>query len=124
MFLGHRHDILEVLQAYDVFVLPSVAEGLPGALLEAMAAGLPVVASRVGGVPEILNTPELGTMVSPSSVDELASAMTALYKMPEEKRDEIGKALKERVLEEFSQEKMISAITAEYLTVMNMTLKS
>jgi glycosyltransferase involved in cell wall biosynthesis len=124
VFLGHRHDIAEVLQAYDVFVLPSVAEGLPGALLEAMAAGLPVIASRVGGVPEILNTPELGTMVSPRSVDDLASAMTALYKTTEEKRDEIGEALRERVLEEFSKEKMISAITAEYLTIMNMTPKS
>ena len=124
LFLGHRHDIPEVLRAYDVFVLPSVAEGLPGALLEAMATGLPVIASRVGGVPEILNTPELGTMVAPRSVDDLASAMKVLYKMAEEKRDEVGKALRERVLEEFSKEKMISAITAEYLTVMKMTLKS
>ena len=124
MFLGHRHDIPEVLKAYDVFVLPSVAEGLPGALLEAMATGLPVIASRVGGVPEILNIPELATMVSPRSVEDLASAMKALYETSEEKRDEIGRALRERVLEKFSKEKMISAITAEYLTVMNMTQKS
>jgi glycosyltransferase involved in cell wall biosynthesis len=124
MFLGHRHDIPEVLKAYDVFVLPSVAEGLPGALLEAMATGLPVIASRVGGVPEILNTCALGTMVSPRSVDDLASAMKALYETSTEKRDEIGKALKARALGKFSQEKMISAMTAEYQTVMNMTLKS
>jgi len=123
IFLGHRHDISEVLKAYDVFVLSSVAEGLPGALLEAMATGLPVIASRVGGVPEILNNSELGTMVSPRSVDELASAMKGLYRKPEEKRYEIGKALRERVLEGFSQEKMVSAITAEYLTVMNMNLE-
>jgi glycosyltransferase involved in cell wall biosynthesis len=124
MFLGHRHDIPEVLKAYDVFVLPSVAEGLPGALLEAMATGLPVIASRVGGVPEILNIPELDTMVPPRSVDDLASAMKALYKTSVEERDKIGKALRERVLQEFSKEKMISAMTAEYLTVMNMTLES
>ena len=121
IFLSHRHDIPEVLKAYDSFVLPSVAEGLPGALLEAMATGLPVIASRVGGVPEILNNPDLGTMVSPRSVDELASAMKGLYKTPEEHRYEIGKALRERVLEGFSKEKMVSAIAAEYLTVMNMT---
>jgi glycosyltransferase involved in cell wall biosynthesis len=121
IFLSHRHDIPEVLKAYDIFVLPSVAEGLPGALLEAMATGLPVIASRVGGVPEILNNPDLGTMVSPRSVDELASAMKGLYKTPEEHRYEIGKALRERVLEGFSKEKMVSAIAAEYLTVMNMT---
>jgi glycosyltransferase involved in cell wall biosynthesis len=121
IFLSHRHDIPEVLKAYDIFVLPSVAEGLPGALLEAMATGLPVIASRVGGVPEILNNPDLGTMVSPRSVDELASAMKGLYKTPEEHRYKIGKALRERVLEGFSKEKMVSAIAAEYLTVMNMT---
>jgi glycosyltransferase involved in cell wall biosynthesis len=119
MFLGYRTDILEVLKAFDVFVFPSIAEGLPLALLEAMASGLPVIASRVGGVPEILNSPELRTMVSPGSVDELVSAMKDLYGMPEEERHEIGRALRERVLEEFSQEKMISAMTAEYLSVMN-----
>jgi glycosyltransferase involved in cell wall biosynthesis len=124
MFLGPRHDIPELLKAYDVFVLPSVAEGLPGALLEAMATGLPVIASRVGGVPEILNVPGLGTMVPPRSVDDLASAMKSLYETPGEKRDEIGKALRERVLEEFSKDKMIAAFTAEYLTVINMTLES
>jgi glycosyltransferase involved in cell wall biosynthesis len=120
VFLEYRTDIPEVLKACDVFVLPSIAEGLGLALLEAMATELPVIASRVGGVPEILSSPELGTMVSPDSVDELASAMIDLHTTPEEKRHEIGKALRERVLEEFSREKMISAMTAEYLAVMNM----
>jgi glycosyltransferase involved in cell wall biosynthesis len=121
LFLGYRNDIPNVLKSYDAFVLPSIAEGLPGALLEAMTTGIPVIASRVGGVPEILNNPDLGTMVSPHSVDELASAMNVLYKMPEEQRYKIGKSLKERVLEGFSKEKMVSTIAAEYLSVMNMT---
>ena len=121
LFLGYRTDIPEVMKTFDVFVLPSIAEGLPGALLEAMATGLPVIASRVGGVPEILNNSDLGTMVSPRSVDELASAMKVLYKTPEGQRYKIGKALRERVLDGFSKEKMVSAIAAEYLTVMNMT---
>ena len=86
-----------------------------------MAAELPVIASRVGGVLEILNTPELGTMVSAHSVDDLASAMEGLCRTSEEKRYEIGKALRERVLDGFSKEKMVSAIAAEYLAVMNMT---
>jgi len=122
VFLGYRTDVPEVMKTFDVFVLPSIAEGLPGALLEAMATGLPVIASSVGGVPEVLNNSDLGTMVSPRSVDELASAMKGLYKTPEEHRYKIGKALRERVLEGFSKEKMVSAIAAEYLTVMNMTL--
>ena len=118
-FLGYRNDIPDVMKAYDVFVLPSVAEGLPGALLEAMAAGVPVIASRVGGVPEILNIPNAGTMVSPSSVDELANAMERLGSMDEAERNDIGKALRERVLKKFTKEKMISAISKEYVAIMN-----
>ncbi len=119
LFLGYRADIPEILKAYDVFVFPSIAEGLPGALLEAMATGIPVIASRVGGVPEIINNPSLGIMVSPSSTDELASAMERLCRMDEMRRNMIGEGLRERVLEEFTKEKMISAISREYVTVMN-----
>ncbi len=122
VFLGYRTDIPEVLKAYDVFVLPSIAEGLPGALLEAMATGIPVIASRVGGVPEILEDPSLGIMVSPSSTDELASAMERLRSMDEMRRNMMGVALRERVLEKFTKEKMISAMSREYVTVMNETI--
>ena len=118
IFLGFRADIPEILKAYDVFVLPSMAEGLPGALLEAMATGIPVIASQVGGVPEILNSPGLGVMVSPSSVDELAAAMEQVCRMDERKRNEVGKALRQRVLEEFTREKMVSAMVGQYMAVM------
>jgi len=119
VFLGYRTDIPEVLKAYDVFVLPSIAEGLPGALLEAMATGIPVIASRVGGVPEILENPSLGIMVSPSSTNDLTSAMKRLCSMDEMRRKVIGQALIERVLEKFTKEKMILAMSREYVTVMN-----
>jgi glycosyltransferase involved in cell wall biosynthesis len=118
LFLGYRTDIPEILKAYDVFVFPSIAEGLPGALLEAMATGIPVISSRVGGVPEILNNPELGMMISPSSVGELTTAMERLGSINEVERNAIGKALRERVLAEFTKEKMISAMTREYFAVM------
>jgi glycosyltransferase involved in cell wall biosynthesis len=119
VFLGYRTDIPEVLKALDVFVLPSIAEGLPGALLEAMATSIPVIASRVGGVPEILNDPSLGIMLSPSSTNELASAMERLRSMDEIRRNMMGEALRKRVLEEFTKEKMISSTRREYVTVMN-----
>jgi glycosyltransferase involved in cell wall biosynthesis len=118
LFLGYRTDIPEILKAYDVFVFPSIAEGLPGALLEAMATGIPVIASRVGGVPEILNNPELGMMISPSSVGKLTTAMEQLGNINEMERNAIGNALRERVLAEFTKEKMISAMTREYFAVM------
>jgi glycosyltransferase involved in cell wall biosynthesis len=122
VFLGYRTDILAVLKACDVFVLPSIAEGLPGALLEAMATGIPVIASRVGGVPEILNNPELGMMISPSSVGELTTAMERLYNMDEVERNAIGKILRERVLAQFTKEKMISVMTREYFAVMKKSM--
>ena len=118
LFLGYRTDIPEILKAYDVFVFPSIAEGLPGALLEAMATGIPVIASRVGGVPEILNNPELGMMISPSSLDELTTAMEQLCNMDEVERNGIGDLLRESVLDEFTKERMTSAISKEYLAVM------
>jgi glycosyltransferase involved in cell wall biosynthesis len=83
-----------------------------------MATGIPVIASRVGGVPEILNNPELGMMISPSSVGELTTAMERLGNINEVERNGIGDLLRERVLEEFTKEKMTSAMTREYLAVM------
>lgn len=119
IFLGQRIDVPEVLWTYDAFVLPSLSEGLCLALLEAMASGIPVIASKVGGIPEILNSPDLGIMVSPSSVEDFALAMERLYGMDKTKRDEIGKALRDRVLDKFTKEKMVSKTTEEYIDVMN-----
>ncbi len=84
-----------------------------------MATGIPIIASRVGGVPEILNSPSLGMMVSSSSLDELTDAMERLCNMDEVERNGMGDLLRERVLEEFTKEKMTSAISKEYLAVMN-----
>lgn len=89
------------------------------AFLEAMASGIPVIASRVGGVPEILKSANLGILFTPSSEEELALAMERLYNMDKVKRDELGKALRDRVLEEFTKEKMISRMAEEYIDVMN-----
>lgn len=119
VFLGYRKDIPEVLRAYDVFVLPSLSEGFGLALMEAMTSGIPVIASNVGGVPEILHSPSLGIMVSPSSVEELASAMERLCAMDKAKRNEVGKALRNRVCSEFTKGKMIPAMTNEYISIMN-----
>lgn len=119
IFLGYRNDIPEVLRTFDVFVLPSFSEGLCLALLEAMAGGIPVIASRVGGIPEILNGPGLGMMVPPCSVEELALAMERFCGMDQVKRDEIGKALRDRVLDKFTKGKMISAMSKEYIAVMH-----
>ena len=78
VFSGFRSDTERLLQAMDVFVLPSLTEGTPMALLEAMAAGLPAVASAVGGVPDVLEQDTNGLLVRPSSAEDIARAVERL----------------------------------------------
>ena len=85
-FLGQRADVPQILAAADVFVLPSRNEGNPLALMEAMAAGLPVVATAVGGVPELVVEGKSGLLVTSGDSDGLASAMLGLFRNPEMRR--------------------------------------
>jgi len=73
--LGHRTDVLNLLRASDVFVLPSLAEGFALSIIEALAAGLPVVATRVGGAAEIIRNGENGFLVEPGDSVQLAAAV-------------------------------------------------
>lgn len=77
-FLGHRDDIPEILAAADVFVFPSLFEGLPGAVIEAMALGLPVVASDIAPVREVVEENDNAILVEPASSSELAKAVATL----------------------------------------------
>jgi glycosyltransferase involved in cell wall biosynthesis len=82
----------------DIFILPSTSEGLPVALLEAMAYGKPIVATRVGGIPDVLADGSEGVLVTPGDVGALAGAVTALVGDPDRARA-LGRAAKERVAE-------------------------
>lgn len=75
IFLGARKNIPEILSGIDIFVMPSLWEGLGLAVLEAAAAGKPIVASRVGGIPEIINDGETGILVEPKNVKSLADGL-------------------------------------------------
>lgn len=91
----------------DVFVYPSEAlEGLPMTVIEAMAAGLPVVASRVGGIPEAVVDGETGRLVEPGNVQELSAALTKLL-TDKELRLKMGQRAREIAKEKFSQRKMV-----------------
>lgn len=81
-FLGYREDALSVISALDLFVLSSVNEGLPIALLEALALGVPVVATRVGGIPEVVTDGAEGLLVGPGRVEGLADAICRLASDP------------------------------------------
>ena len=85
-FLGQREDIAQILAALDIFVLSSRVECLPVALLEAMASGLPVVSTRVGGIPEVIADGENGLLVPPDEPALLADALMLLIVHPERRR--------------------------------------
>ncbi len=82
VFTGMRDDVPELLPGFDVFVLSSRYEGLPIALLEAMAAGIPPVVTRVGGIPEVVVDGHDGILVDAGAPDELARAVALLLDDP------------------------------------------
>jgi glycosyltransferase involved in cell wall biosynthesis len=100
-FLGARPDIPQLLAASDLFVLPSLWEGLPMALLEGMAAGLPVIATDVAGSRQVVVNGESGLLVPPGDPTALASAMTGLL-ADDAERTRLGRAARQRVESEFS----------------------
>lgn len=99
--LGLRDDTADCLAASDALVLSSIYEGLPNVVLEAMAAGRPVVATRVGGTPELV-TPDVGLLVNPSDSRALASAMSELAMTPAGVRRDMGDRARIRVRETYS----------------------
>ncbi|MGQ9558655.1 MAG: glycosyltransferase family 4 protein [Desulfurispora sp.] len=106
VFTGMRRDIPELLHSFDIFVLPSLTEGLPLTVLEAMAAGLPVVASRVGGIPEAVQDGQTGFLVPPGQEVALAEKLGCLVQQPEW-RCRMGAAGRQRVLAEFTVQSMV-----------------
>jgi glycosyltransferase involved in cell wall biosynthesis len=106
VFLGNRRDIPELLSVFDVFALSSKEEGLGITLLEAMGSGIPVIATRVGGIPEIVENGVTGLLVSPESPEQLADGITWLLEHREETRA-IVKAGFQQIRTRFSVENMI-----------------
>lgn len=96
-----QDEILDHYRAATLFCLPSFAEGLPVVLMEAMAVGLPVVTTRIMGVPELVEDGVSGRLVAPGRLDELVAALQELVEAPQERRLEMGRAGRARVLEEF-----------------------
>lgn len=107
LFLGVRNDIAELLSAMDLFVLPSLTEGICIAILEAMACELPVVVTAVGGNPEIVFHEKTGLLVSTKDVEGLVSAIETML-ADKEKRKEYGKKAREMVEERFSLQRMVN----------------
>ncbi len=104
-FLGTQANVPDWLAAADVFVLPSISEGLPVALLEAMIAGRAVVATDVGGVGEVVQDGQTGRLVPPADVPALAQGLLDLLQ-DEAKRSRLAAAGQERVKRDYTLEEM------------------
>jgi glycosyltransferase involved in cell wall biosynthesis len=120
-FLGWRKDAWPVMAGADVFVLPSLWEGMPNALLEAMAAGVPVVGTYVAGTSEVVENDKTGLLVSPGDARVLAQAISGLLMNPERARD-LGQAGRERVLRGYTVDKMVLAHEELYERLMRLRM--
>jgi glycosyltransferase involved in cell wall biosynthesis len=113
-FLGQTADVAATLAGASMLVLSSITEGLSLALLEAMASGLPVVATKVGGNAEVAVDGETGLLVPPRSPNELAAAMLTIFRQPELAR-RMGMAGRKRVEDKFDSRRMVAQYESLYL---------
>lgn len=114
MFLGERSDAVELLPVLDIFVLPSVSEGMPITILEAMAAAKPVVATKVGGIPELVSDGQTGILVPSEEPKSMALAISKLLSDPYLCKI-MGLSGKKRVINEFSVSNMVENTISAYL---------
>ncbi|MBT6048549.1 MAG: glycosyltransferase [Candidatus Scalindua sp.] len=113
IFAGERNDMPEILFSIDIFVLPSLREGLPLTILEAMACGRPVIATNVGGIPEAVKDGENGILVYPKDPEALYRAMNELLG-DREKREKMGRIGKRMCDESFRAQTMVEKIEDLY----------
>ena len=112
-FVGARRDLGNILNAVDMFVMPSLWEGLPLSLVLAMGAGLPVIASRVAGIPEVVEDGVSGVLVEPGNRAELAAAMVRIL-FDDELRARLGQQARAFVRPRFGVDGFIASTTALY----------
>jgi len=116
-FLGLRRDVPRLMAAMDLFALPSLNEGMGRVLVEAMAAELPCVASRVSGIPDVVEEGVTGLLTTPQDARALAGALAELLPQPARAR-EMGRAGRRRVVPAFGVERMLEELEALYREVL------
>lgn len=114
-FLGHREDVPALLAGADIFVLPSRSEAFPNSAIEAMAAGLPVIACAVGGLRDLIQPGRTGVLVPPDDAGALARALRDLIEHPL-RAAALGSQARQCVLERYSFERMVDAFETLYLS--------
>lgn len=117
LFPGFETDVRRLLASLDVYVSSALSEGLPLATIEAMATGLPVIATRAGGTPEVVVDGVTGVLVPPAKADPLSDAMLKLARDPA-LRTRLGDAGRARALAEFTEARMLESIAGIYREVL------
>jgi glycosyltransferase involved in cell wall biosynthesis len=118
LFLGYQEDVAPFYAAFDALVLPSSNEGTPVSAIEALAAGRPVVATRVGGVPDVVQEGEDGFLVEPGATDELADRLAQLARDPA-LRERMGRVGRERVLPRYAVERLVDDVDRLYRSLLS-----
>ena len=122
IFMGERDNVSEILKTFDIFVLPSLNEGMSNTILEAMATGIPVIASNVGGNPELVIDGRTGFLFSPNDVESLVQKIKTYILHPELKQKH-GYNARKRVEEKFSLDQMVRRYEELYLELVERKLK-
>jgi glycosyltransferase involved in cell wall biosynthesis len=117
LFLGYQEDVAPFYAAFDALVLPSSNEGTPVSAIEALAAGRPVVATRVGGVPDVVQEGQDGFLVDPGATDDLADRLARLARDPA-LRERMGRAGRERVLPRYAVARLIDDVDRLYRSLL------
>jgi sugar transferase (PEP-CTERM/EpsH1 system associated) len=112
-FLGARDDIEQILSQTDIFVLSSIAEGIPMTILEAMSAKTPIVATRVGGIPEVVEDSKEGFLVDKNNAEALAQGLLNYINQPELILEH-GENARAKVLKKFNEKHMVQAYLEQY----------
>jgi glycosyltransferase involved in cell wall biosynthesis len=120
LFLGYQEDVAPYYAAFDAMILPSGNEGTPVSAIEALAAGRPVVATRVGGVPDVVRDGQDGFLVEPGAVDDLAERLARLARDADLRR-KMGDAGRERVLPRYSVDRLVDDVDTLYRTLLAKT---
>jgi glycosyltransferase involved in cell wall biosynthesis len=118
LFLGYQEDVGPLYAAFDALVLPSGNEGTPVSVIEALAAGTPVVATRVGGVPDVVRDGEDGFLVEPGESEEFAERLAELARDPA-LRERLGAAGRARVLPRYAVERLVDDIDRLYRALLS-----
>ncbi len=117
-FLGDRTDVPSLLAQSQIFILSTHYEGFPISILEAMRAGLPVVATRVNGIPEQIENEKTGLLVPHEDVEALSNALSKLIDSPQ-MRQQMGEAGRQKFVQEFIVERMVTEVQAVYKEILD-----